>query len=455
MSKVLIIGAGPAGISCAYELAKENISSLLIEKESFAGGICRTIDYQGFKFDIGGHRFFSRSKAINNLWHYVLGEEFLSRRRKSRIFFNDNFFTYPLKLPEAALKIGLPRSLFIFADYLKAQFSFPKNNDDNFQDWIIKRFGRRLFELFFKSYTEKVWGISCKEISSEWAEQRIEGMSLFSLLKKSLLGMKQRELKTLLDSFYYPKYGAGQMYERMLEIALQNGARVKYNCEPQKIEIEDNRVINVALKDKPGGVSKVDVDYLVSSMPLSEIFPLFAPQAPREVLSAAEKLRYRSLINVGLIIKADSFLTDQWIYINDYGFKAARMQIYKNWSPYMGTQDKNLINLGMEYFCLKGDELWNSDDNALINLAKNELKKIGLFKEFEFVAGFAARVPYAYPVYTGSYRQDLEILNNYIVKIANLETVGRCGRHRYNNMDDSMISGLSAAANIIARRARE
>lgn len=447
---VLIIGAGPAGITCAYELAGTGISCLIVEKEAVAGGLCKTIEHKGFRFDIGPHRFFTKSKQIEEIWKSSLGEDFILRRRLTRIYFNNKFFLYPIKILDVLIKLGVLESLFVVIDYLKARLFYKRRPDITFQDWVVNRFGRKLFEMFFKSYTEKIWGIPCEEISSQWAAQRIKGISLFSIIQNSLWGNKSEKIKSIIGQFYYPKYGAGQMYEGILSRAVEMGAKIQYHHQPAAIEVINKRVVSVSLKDHEGKLKKVDVDYLVSSMPLSELFTLMVPAPPEYVLVAAERLKYRSLIEVCLVVKAETAFKDQWIYIHDLRINAGRVQIYKNWSRDMNLDDENFTNLGMEYFCFKDDDLGKKSDCEIIALAKEELAELKVFGEVEVTDSFVIRSPYAYPVYAGSYKEDLRGLRDYLERIENLQVIGRAGMHRYNNMDHSMLTGIYAARNIMA-----
>ncbi|MBU1122033.1 MAG: NAD(P)/FAD-dependent oxidoreductase [Candidatus Omnitrophota bacterium] len=451
--KVVIVGAGPAGLAAAYELCRNNVSVFIIEKESRAGGICKTIEYKGFKFDVGPHRFFTKAKFIEKLWKDILADDFLICNRVTRIFFKGVFFLYPIKLLDVLKQIGIAESLFILGSYLRAKLFYGKRGDDSFRDWVVKRFGERLYRMFFKGYTEKIWGLACDEISSEWAAQRIKGLSVVSVIKNAVLGNRATKVKSLIDKFYYPKYGAGQMYNYLLTRALERGVGGQYNSEPVKIEIIDNKVKSISFKDKDGRVKTENIDHLINSMPFSEVFTLLTPRPPQNILESAARLRYRSLIDVCLIVKGDCDFKDQWLYIHDSGVNTSRVQIYKNWSPEMMPKGDLRVSVGLEYFCFKDDDFWAKDDIEIIDLAKDELLKLGLFSDLAVVDdGFVVRVPYAYPVYTGSYNEDMKVLREYIDKIDNLQMVGRCGMYRYNNMDHSMITGMYAAVNIIKGR---
>jgi len=445
---IFIIGAGPAGIACAYELAKNNILSYLIEKEDLPCGICKTIEYKGFRFDIGPHRFFTKSKFVEDLWKSLLKEDFLLKKRCTHIFFNKKFFLYPIKISDVLIKLGILESILVILDYLVSDISYKFKKEESFEDWVIKNFGKRLYKAFFKTYTEKIWGISSSEISSDWAAQRIKGLSLFSAVKNAFFKGKGR-IKTLIDKFYYPKYGVGQMYVKMLEEALSKGVQLFLNNELVEVGREKKKVKYIILKDKKGEIKRINADYLVSSIPFSILFKILRPSPPPLILNSAKRLKYRSLIEVCLIVEGETEFKDQWIYIHEPHFKVGRIQLYKNWSKYLFPKETPFIHLGMEYFCFKEDEMWNKTDSEILRLANSELSKIGIIRRLKIIDGFVVRVPYAYPVYTKYYKRDMKLLREYIEKIENLQVIGRCGMHRYNNMDHSILTGIYAAQNII------
>lgn len=449
--KVVIIGAGPAGITCAYRLANYGVSTIIIEKDTAPCGLCKTFLYKGFRFDIGPHRFLSKSKFIEKIWESTLKEEITIVSRFTRIYYENKFFLYPIKPFDVSKKIGVVKSISILIDYVWSNLLYRNRKDDNFEDWMVKRFGRILYTMFFKSYSKKIWGVPGYEIFSEWAVQRIKDLSLISVLKSQIFANKGR-IKSLAERFYYPKYGSGQMYNQLLNSALRNGSEINLSSEPVEIELTNNRVWSISFRNRDGKIKRIFIDYLVSSMPFFEIFELFRPIAPKHVIETARRLRYRSLVEVCLIVKGECNCKDQWIYLQEPTIKAARLQLYTNWSNHMGSEDKTIKNIGLEYFCFIQDSIWSMKDNEIINLAMSELFKIGIVKNPQFIDGFTVKIPYAYPMYTGSYKQDLQILKEFIDKIENLQVIGRCGMHRYNNMDHSMLTGIYAAQNILKGR---
>ncbi len=448
MKPVVIIGGGPAGLTAAYELSKAERPSVVLEKDTAAGGISRTATYKGYRFDIGGHRFFTKVRAVEEMWREVLTNgDFLRRQRLSRIYFNKRFFHYPLRPANALLGLGLWNSAMILASYLKAQL-FPQRSEDTFEQWVSNRFGARLYRTFFKTYTEKVWGIPCNEISAEWAAQRIKGLSLLSALKNALLQQqsahKSRVIKTLIDAFDYPRLGPGMMWETVVELVRARGHEVRFGAEVQKIFWSDDRVEAV----ETGANGRVDGTHFISSMPLRELIQKLTPEAPAAVREAADGLRYRDFLTVALILNRRDVFPDNWIYIHDPEVKMGRIQNFKNWSPDM-VPDANTTCLGLEYFCFEGDGLWTMADGELIELGKQELEKLGLARAADVVDGTVVRMPKAYPVYDADYSAHLEVVRRFLATFTNLQVVGRNGMHRYNNQDHSMLTAMLAVKNIL------
>ena len=413
MKPVVIIGGGPAGLTAAYELSKAERPSVVLEKDTAAGGISRTATYKGYRFDIGGHRFFTKVRAVEEMWREVLTNgDFLRRQRLSRIYFNKRFFHYPLRPANALLGLGLWNSAMILASYLKAQL-FPQRSEDTFEQWVSNRFGARLYRTFFKTYTEKVWGIPCNEISAEWAAQRIKGLSLLSALKNALLQQqsahKSRVIKTLIDAFDYPRLGPGMMWETVVELVRARGHEVRFGAEVQKIFWSDDRVEAV----ETGANGRVDGTHFISSMPLRELIQKLTPEAPAAVREAADGLRYRDFLTVALILNRRDVFPDNWIYIHDPEVKMGRIQNFKNWSPDM-VPDANTTCLGLEYFCFEGDGLWTMADGELIELGKQELEKLGLARAADVVDGTVVRMPKAYPVYDADYSAHLEVVRRFL-----------------------------------------
>lgn len=442
---VVIIGAGPAGLTAAYELAKLQRRAIVLEKQDMVGGLARTENYKGFCFDIGGHRFFTKVAEVNQMWRELLGQDFLSRPRLSRIYYNRKFFYYPLKPLNAVVGLGLWRSLLIVLSYLRWQL-FPHRREETFEQWVTNRFGRRLYQTFFKTYTEKVWGISCSELRAEWAAQRIRGLSL----KTALLGMflkPKRTIKTLIEEFHYPRLGPGMMWKAVKDVIERRDCVVRLNCEVVAIRRNGNRVESVMVSNR-GRHEIAQGSAFMSSMPIGEFLKKLDPPPPPRVMEAATRLRYRDLIVVCLIVRKPALFPDNWIYIHDSDVKVGRIQNYKNWSPDM-VPDSAKTSLGLEYFCSRGDDLWNMPDADLVELGKHEVARVGLASVADIDDGCVVRVPDAYPVYDADYRDHLAIVREFVDGLENLQTIGRNGLHRYNNQDHAMLTGMLAARNLV------
>ena len=447
--KVIIIGGGPAGLTAAYELNKSGIRSEVFEKDDIVGGISRTVNYKGYRFDIGGHRFFTKVKVVQDMWDEVLRRDFLLRDRLSRIYYRKKFFNYPFEVKNAVFGLGIFNSLLIVLSYLRAQV-IPIRPENTFEQWITNRFGYRLYKIFFKTYTEKVWGIPCSEISSEWAAQRIKGLSLFTALKNALLKKPHADknvIKTLINSFHYPKMGPGMMWEKVREIVEEGLCRVHMSSGIEKIYWHNDAVLAVETYNS-GVTNRISGTDFISSMPIRELIAKLEPLPPSEILKAGDKLNYRDFITVSLIIDKKTIFEDNWIYIHDPNVKVGRIQNFKNWSPYM-VPDPEKTCLGMEYFCFENDEFWSMSDENLLDLAKNELEKLGFAKKSEIIDGTVVRMPKAYPVYDEEYKAALEQIKEFLGKISNLQLVGRNGMHKYNNQDHSMLTSMLAVKNIL------
>ena len=452
MSKrVAIIGAGPAGLTAAYLLAKGNQEVVVFEKDpQYVGGISRTESYNGYHFDIGGHRFFSKSKEVEDFWTEILGDEMLERPRSSRIYYNNHFFSYPLVAFEALRKLGIFESALCVLSYLKAK-AFPVKNPTNFEEWVTNQFGKRLFNIFFKTYTEKVWGIPCNEISADWAAQRIKGLSLSSAIFNALFKPnkkatdKDKVIKTLIDSFRYPKQGPGMMWEACAEKSKAMGVTLHMNCGVQKIEYTGN---NWTVQTTSQG-NVTGFDYVLSTAPMRELVANVLPAFPATVAANAAALGYRDFLTVVLICKDEDAFSDNWIYIHDPKVKVGRVQNFKSWSPYM-VPDPSMACYGLEYFCFEGDGLWTSSNADLIALGKKEIEKIGLTKASAVVDGYVVRQPKAYPVYDQFYKARVDSVRDALSNYPGLYLIGRNGMHKYNNQDHSMMTAMLAAKNIIA-----
>jgi protoporphyrinogen oxidase len=444
----IVIGGGPAGLTAAYELNKYGKKSIVFEKADRVGGISRTETYKGYRFDIGGHRFFTKVGEVEQLWQEVMGDEFIQVPRLSRIYYKNKFFSYPLEPYNALTNLGLINSTLIMWSYFKAKVK-PNPVEDNFEQWVSNRFGKRLYETFFKTYTEKVWGIPCTEIRADWAAQRIKGLSLKKAIINALFG--SNDTKTLIKEFNYPRLGPGQMWEKVQEILDQSSCPVNLNTEVVEIEREDFRVNSITIKQE-GEIKKVTGDNFISSMPVSLLLKKLNPAPPEEVLQAASSLKYRDFLIVSLIVDQPDLFPDNWLYIHSPEFQVGRIQNFKNWSPDM-VPDADKSCLGMEYFCSEGDELWEMSDSKLIELASQEIIRLGLgVNPGDVKDGCVIRQYKAYPVYDGEYRKHLKVIQKYFRKFENLQTVGRNGMHRYNNQDHSMLTALLAAKNILGEK---
>lgn len=449
--KVVIIGAGPAGLTAAYELCKEGVESVVLEKDDVVGGISRTVNYKGYLFDIGGHRFFTKVKAVDDMWREVLGEKkFLRRSRLSRIYYQKKFFYYPLKASNALLGLGIWNSFMMVFSYLRAQL-FPVKNESTFEDWISNRFGKRLYHTFFKTYTEKVWGIPCDKISADWAAQRIKGLSLVTTIKNALLPTEVKDkgeiIKTLIDAFDYPAKGPGMMWEMVAESIQKDNSALKMNSDVDRIFWQKGRV--TALEVESGGKREViDGTDFISSMPMQELVRKLSPEPPAEVLAAADKLGYRDFLTVSLVVNKENLFEDNWIYIHDPDVKVGRIQNFKNWSPQM-VPDPSKTCLGLEYFCFEGDGLWTMDDADLIALGAKELGLLQLVDPADVEDGSVVRMPKAYPVYDAVYVDAVDTIRDFLREVPNLYLVGRNGMHKYNNQDHSMLTAMLSVKNIL------
>jgi protoporphyrinogen oxidase len=442
---IVVIGAGPAGLTAAHELARLQRRAIVLEKGDKVGGLARTETYKGFFFDIGGHRFFTKAEEVNRMWRQLLGDEFLRRPRLSRIYYGRKFFYYPLRPMNAVIGLGLWKSLLIVASYIRWQI-FPHRQEQTFEQWVTNRFGKRLFQTFFKTYTEKVWGISCAELRAEWAAQRIRGLSLKTAVLSMFLTPK-RTIKTLIEEFEYPRLGPGMMWQAVQGEVERQGCRVRLNSEVVAIHRSGNRVENVTVSDN-GRREVVHGSAFISSMPVREFLIKLDPPPPPAVAEAAGQLRHRDLIVVCLIVKKPDLFPDNWIYIHDPTVKVGRIQNYKNWSPDM-VADPTKTSLGLEYFCTRGDPLWNAADSDLIERGKREVARIGLAEVADIEDGCVLRVPDAYPVYDADYRSHLAVVRQFVDGLENFHTIGRNGLHRYNNQDHAMLTGMLAARNIV------
>jgi protoporphyrinogen oxidase len=496
----LIIGAGPAGLTAAFEFQKRTgIKPIVLEKSEAMGGISRTVNYKGNRIDIGGHRFFSKSDRVMEWWTAVMPVQALAngsasityqnqkrdimtsgngpdpdkqdrvmlvRNRKSRIYFLRKFFEYPIKLtPDTIKNLGIPRTFVAGMSYLKSM-AMPVKPEGNLEEFLINRFGKRLYLLFFKSYTEKVWGVPCHEISAEWGAQRIKGLSIFTAIshfvKKQFSkgsDIQQKDVETsLIERFLYPKLGPGQLWEFVAAGIMEKGGEILCGWEASKINRQGNRVISVEAVHRATGEHRTfEGDYFFSTMPIKELIQDM-DDVPAEVRNVSDNLQYRDFITVGILLKklliseesesGRRLLTDNWIYVQEPDVLVGRIQIFNNWSPYM-ISDPNLVWIGLEYFCYETDPIWSYPDEKMIQLAKDELERMGMAQGSDVVDATVIRVPKTYPAYFGAYK-DFDKIRTFVDKIENLFLIGRNGMHKYNNQDHSMLTAMIAVDNIAA-----
>ena len=437
---VIVIGGGPAGLTAARELQMLGFRPKLVEQRPLVGGIARTEQYKKYRFDIGGHRFYTKVPEIEALWHNVLTDNFEERPRLSRIYYRQKYFPYPIKLLPTLSQLGVIESVRILLSYLGAQIA-PSKEEATFEQWVCNRFGKRLFNTFFKSYTEKVWGIPTDEIRAEWAAQRIKGLSMMSTLRSSLFG--NQGVTSLIDTFHYPIYGPGMMWEAFQASIEAAGGIVQVNTPITRLCLHHQRIVSV----ETGAGERFNVDQVISSMSLKSLIRALHPAPPEQVQLAVNGLNYRAFLIVGLIVEQADLFPDNWLYVHEPEVKVGRIQNFKNWSASM-VPDPAFTSLGMEYFCNEGDALWQMADDGLIALATRELEQLGLVSAELVVDGVVIRQAKAYPVYDADYRVHLGVIRDYLSTIENLQTIGRNGMHRYNNQDHSMLTGLLAARNL-------
>jgi len=453
---VAIIGAGPAGLTAAYLLSKKEVAVTVLEADPvYVGGISRTATYKGFHFDIGGHRFFSKSKAVEDLWSEILPRDMLDRPRLSRIFYGGKFFAYPLKPFEALTKLGILRSSLCVLSWLKARL-LPIRHPQNFEEWVCNQFGKRLFETFFKSYTEKVWGMTCKEISADWAAQRIKGLSLGSAIRNALFPQRQttnktKVIKTLINSFKYPRKGPGMMWETCAKKVQEMGGAIAMGCKVTGCAYDEiARKWTVQFRDRVGCEQTLEAEHVISSAPLRELVHGLVPAVSNRTREAAERLKYRDFLTVMLILKERYMFADNWIYIHDPSVKVGRIQNFRSWSPEM-VPDPEKACYGLEYFCFEHDGLWASSDEELLDLARRELEKIGLVRAGDVIDGCVVRQKKAYPVYDDDYGRHVETIREELEdRFPTLHLVGRNGMHKYNNQDHAMMTAMLCVENILA-----
>jgi protoporphyrinogen oxidase len=445
--QVVIIGGGPAGLSAGYELVRRGIKPVVLEAGDRVGGISRTEAYNGFRFDIGGHRFYTKIEEVDRIWHEVLEEGFLEVPRLSRIHYRGRFIKYPLEPLDTLTKVGATEGARMILSYLAAK-ARPETQEETLEEWVINRFGRRLYSAFFKSYTEKVWGVPCDQIRAEWAAQRIKGLSVRSLVSNALFGTNGS--KSLIERFNYPSLGPGMMWEAVKADIERAGGVVHLKTEAVGLKRRGSRLVSVTAAFG-GETVELPADHVISSAALPDLVARLDPAAPAAVGSAARDLSFRALIVVGLIVRRAEVFPDNWIYVHTPSVRVGRIQNFKNWSLAM-VPDPSMTSLGMEYFCSEGDEIWRMTDRELVRLASREIAALGLADAAEVEDATVIRQPKAYPVYDADYRSRLATVREFVDSLENLQTIGRNGMHRYNNQDHSMLTGLLSARNILGDR---
>jgi protoporphyrinogen oxidase len=438
---VVIIGAGPAGLTAGYLLAGLGRPVLVIEADEQVGGLAKTVVRDGYRFDLGGHRFFTKSAEVEALWHEVLGEELLLRPRLSRIYWNERFLDYPLSPRDVVRKLGPLELGRVLGSYLGA-LPRRRGGEETLEQWVSNRFGRRLFELFFRTYTEKVWGVPASEIRAEWAAQRIKGLSLSTAVRDALFG--NGGVKSLIREFHYPRLGPGQMWEAMAAHICELGGDVRTGMPVESIRLEGDRVVSISAAGE-----EIACEHVISSLPLRTLAAIARPGPTGPALAAAAGLGYRDFLTVALVLRGADPFPDNWVYVHDPAVKVGRIQNFRSWSPWM-VPDPEKTCIGLEYFCFEGDELWSSSDDRLVELAASELERLGLGRRDRLERGYAVRVPKAYPVYDGDYPERLATVRSWLDRIENLQQVGRNGLHRYNNSDHSMLTAMRAVENVVA-----
>ncbi|MGH9083476.1 MAG: NAD(P)/FAD-dependent oxidoreductase [Acidimicrobiales bacterium] len=446
---VVVVGAGPAGLTAAYQLVKAGRRPLVVEADEVVGGISRTVVRDGWRFDIGGHRFFTKVRPVEELWHEILGDaDFLTRPRMSRIYYDHKYYDYPLKAANALGNLGPKEAVLCGCSYLRARL-FPPADQSNYEGWLVARFGWRLYRTFFKTYTEKVWGVPVADMPADWAAQRIKNLDLGRAVRNALSPARnQKEITSLIEEFKYPRLGPGMMWERCCDLVRAGGGTVRTTTALTGIRLADGLARSVRLAG-PGGVGEeVAASHVVSSMPLRDLVEVLDPPAPPEVRAAAGDLAYRDFLTVALVVPAADGFPDNWIYVHAPDVKVGRIQNFGSWSPFMVKEGRTC--LGLEYFVFEGDELWRAADEELVARATAELDRLGLVAATRVEAGYVVRVPKAYPHYDFSYKDNVATIVKYLDAVApNIHPVGRNGMHRYNNQDHSMYTAMLTVENIV------
>jgi protoporphyrinogen oxidase len=440
-----VLGAGPAGLTAAYVLALRGASGEVFEADGVVGGLAKTVEFDGYRFDLGGHRFFTKLGPVERLWKDMLGDEFLRRPRLSRIYYDGKYLSYPLRGKDVVPRLGLIESTLCACSYIWNRFRTRRREATSFEDWVVSRFGRRLYDAFFRSYTEKVWGIPGSEIRAEWAAQRIKNFSLWKAVL-SMLRVQRSQVTTLIEEFDYPRLGPGQMWETFRTRVEGAGIPVSVNTRAVAVRHRDEHVESVVV-ERDGREEELPVTGVLSSIPLSELVFSLEPAPPADVVAAARSLRYRDMVIVALILEGGQPFPDNWIYLHDPGTLAGRVQNFGAWSESMVVPGTSC--LGVEYFCFEGDQIWELPEEQAVELAARELARIGLIDPGLVRDGVKVRVPKAYPMYDTQYSEAVARIRPYLDRFDNLATFGRNGLHRYNNQDHSMWTAILATLNVL------
>jgi protoporphyrinogen oxidase len=446
---VLIIGAGPAGLTAAYELAKSGRSATVLEADSVVGGISRSAERDGWRFDIGGHRFFTKVQRVEDLWHEILpDEDFLLRPRMSRIYYNGKFYDYPLKALNALTNLGVVESVRCVLSYGWARVR-PPSDQSNFEGWVTARFGSRLYRHFFKTYTEKVWGVQATELQADWAAQRIKNLSLAKAIVNAVLPRRnQKQITSLIEEFQYPKYGPGMMWERCRDLVEAAGTKVIMNTKVTRVCHRDGLATAVVALSADGSETEYPCSAVVSSMPITGLLLSMSPAVPDDVIRAARGLHYRDFLTVALVVPESAGFPDNWIYVHSPDVKLGRIQNFGSWSPFLVKEGRTC--LGLEYFVFEGDEYWTMSDDELVALGTRELAVLGLVDPAVVEAGYVVRMPKAYPYYDADYKANVDVLRRWLNAHApNVYPVGRNGMHKYNNQDHSMYTAVLSVQNLL------
>jgi protoporphyrinogen oxidase len=456
---VVVIGAGPAGLTAAYQLSKDGIAATIIESDDIVGGISRTAERDGWRFDIGGHRFFTKVKPVEDVWHEILtDDEFLKRPRLSRIYYQGKYYDYPIKPMNALRNLGFVEAVRCVVSYLWAKVRPPKDQS-TLEGYVVADYGRRLYEHFFRTYNIKLWNVDPKYLSSDFGAQRIKGMSLWSAvwepIRTKLFGNRadrSKQVTSLIEEFQYPKYGPGMMWERCTDIVTERGADVRMNTTVTAIRRDPDakRATGVVARTADGRTEEVPADEVISTMPFSYLLKAMDPPPPQRVIDAADQLRFRDFLTIALVVPMEYGFPDNWIYIHAPEVQVGRIQNFGQWSPYLVKDGRTC--LGLEYFVFEGEGLWSKPDDELIALGTHELQVLGLVDPSKVEAGYVVRMPKAYPVYDEDYKANVAILREWLeANVPNVHPVGRNGMHKYNNQDHSMLTAMLTVENILGR----